>query len=194
MNKIKGTKSKTKTTTSTCKKCRKSTEQKLIKCSICQTSYHFDCVGRSEKLHRLRSSTNYKCESCLHPSANTNSTLKPTNSTKKLFLIPLKTTVTPVAAPVDSAPSSKNSQIPLVDKTEVIMPAPSQIDSHEVFSSTATPLKTNTPDEKERECSSEEKSESNVSDASKEMESSQEEKTKINVLTSNSFSTLPVDD
>ncbi|KAI5638121.1 hypothetical protein NE865_09242 [Phthorimaea operculella] len=189
MNKAKGTKSKSKTATSTCKKCKKSTEQQLIKCTVCQTSYHFDCIGRSEKLHRLRSSTNYKCEACIHPTTNT--TCKRTNSTKKPAK---KATVVPVAVPAVATPSNKKTQAPLVLNSNSLVPAPSPIESVKTYSPPALPLKVNISVSKEMESSAEEKSENNISDGIMEMESSPEEKTEINIPTSNSFSNLPVDD
>jgi dynactin complex subunit len=52
----------------TCTKCKRIVDSKsTVSCSICSKNYEYDCIGYSEKLHRLKDTEakkNWKCKTC----------------------------------------------------------------------------------------------------------------------------------
>lgn len=52
----------------TCNQCKGTVDpQNTVLCSVCKNNYEFDCIGYSERLHRLKDSTtkkNWRCKQC----------------------------------------------------------------------------------------------------------------------------------
>lgn len=74
----------------TCMKCKNKVDpKKTILCTLCKNNFEYDCIGYSEKLHRLKDATarkNWRCKICetKHRASRPSSTLaSPVASTSK---------------------------------------------------------------------------------------------------------------
>lgn len=74
----------------TCMKCKNKVDpKKTILCTLCKNNFEYDCIGYSEKLHRLKDATarkNWRCKICetKHRASRPSSSLaSPVASTSK---------------------------------------------------------------------------------------------------------------
>ncbi|KAJ2953302.1 hypothetical protein O0L34_g887 [Tuta absoluta] len=105
------------TTTVICKKCSLTADKKdTLLCLKCNSRYHFDCAGHSEKLAKLCGQKNFTCKLCV-PKIN-----KPHQATRRV-LPPPKSTSTPTATPTSNLNPS-TSKPSNVDNVEFIANIP----------------------------------------------------------------------
>ncbi|KAJ2942105.1 hypothetical protein O0L34_g11021 [Tuta absoluta] len=81
------------TTTVTCKKCKVPVDKReTLLCLKCNSRYHFDCAGHSEKLAKLSGQKNFTCRICIQ-------IINKQQKVMKKALPPPKSTSTPSASP-----------------------------------------------------------------------------------------------
>ncbi|KAJ2950420.1 hypothetical protein O0L34_g8662 [Tuta absoluta] len=101
------------TTTISCKKCNLTVDKKeTLLCLKCNSRYHFDCAGHSEKLAKLCGQKNFTCQACIQKIN------KPQRATRKVRAPP-RSTSTPAATPLPNLQPS-TATLPIGDNQAFI--------------------------------------------------------------------------